>query len=295
MIIALSPTINIMGKIYALILEGDNFYVGYTDRPNGDRFLEHFDNNGSAWTKLHPAKQVLEFKDGTKDDEDELTLKYMNQYGWWRVRGGKWCQVTMTACPEALLQKQGISLPKPIKSPEKVNQKEPIVIRSPLVCTRCGRKSHTADKCFAKMMSDGISPVPDTTSFTNSNFSRDLGTPSHHSGLGMNTIFRFSGSNDSRLFGSNVPRTAMNVKFVVPPRVMASPPSESSKKRKFESRETSKPSNQTRLSTKKSPFERSLGSKYKHGCFRCGRTNHNALTCYAKSNINGDELDGVNK
>lgn len=97
--------------IYVLLLENNKWYVGYTNRINGDRFLEHFDEKGSEWTKLHKPIQVMLFKEGSIDDEKTTTLEYMEKYGWYNVRGGPWCKVSMTEPPNELKPK---NLPKPL-------------------------------------------------------------------------------------------------------------------------------------------------------------------------------------
>ena len=133
--------------IYVLLLEHRKLYVGYSERPIGDRFIEHFNYRASKWTSMHQPVQVFEFHEGGKQDENELTLKMMEKYGWWNVRGGSWCQVDMQTCPKALLNRQGVQLPIPIKQDRVVSKK---TIRKIESCSRCGRNSHTAIKCYAK-------------------------------------------------------------------------------------------------------------------------------------------------
>jgi predicted GIY-YIG superfamily endonuclease len=77
------------GKVYVLQLECNKYYIGYTERQRDERFLEHFQNNGSKWTKKYKPLDVLKIISGTLQDEDEITLQYMKKYGWWNVRGGK--------------------------------------------------------------------------------------------------------------------------------------------------------------------------------------------------------------
>lgn len=106
--------------IYVLLLEHEKWYIGYTERENGERFLEHFKIEGAKypgakWTQLHNPLQVMEFRKGTKDDENELTITYMKKYGWWNVRGGIYCQVEMTTPPKCLIP----NLPKEIHTATK--------------------------------------------------------------------------------------------------------------------------------------------------------------------------------
>ncbi len=111
------------GIVYALELKNGFKYIGWTARSNLERIDEHINGEGSKWTKLHGFVGLLEQFPGTEEDEDKLTLSYMKKYGWWKVRGGKWCAVNMRFPPKEL---------------------------SPSGCSRCGRKNHTTNQCFAK-------------------------------------------------------------------------------------------------------------------------------------------------
>src|SRR5665647_802291 len=91
--------------IYALLLEHGKIYVGYTERPNGERFLEHFNGDGSKWTQKYKPIEVIEFRQGTLEDEHKVTLEYMKMYGWYNVRGSYYCQVEMTKPPKELMPK----------------------------------------------------------------------------------------------------------------------------------------------------------------------------------------------
>ena len=46
--------------IYVLLLEENKFYVGYSERAVGERFIEHFNYQGSKWTTctLHLCNTV---------------------------------------------------------------------------------------------------------------------------------------------------------------------------------------------------------------------------------------------
>jgi ribosomal protein L37E len=124
--------------IYVLLLEQRKIYVGYSARPVGDRFIEHFNYHGSKWTSTYRPLEVLQVIEGGHDEENELTLQMMQQYGWWNVRGGKWCQVNLASCPTELLQRQNLKLPKRIQRAESLS------------CKRCGRNTHVAKDCFAR-------------------------------------------------------------------------------------------------------------------------------------------------
>ena len=96
--------------IYILQLEQGKFYVGYTERENGSRFLEHFSGAGSKWTQIYKPIQVIEWMDGDQEDENRITLELMAKYGWWNVRGGKWCCVDMKKPPNELIPPKPLTL-----------------------------------------------------------------------------------------------------------------------------------------------------------------------------------------
>jgi predicted GIY-YIG superfamily endonuclease len=85
--------------IYVLELENNFFYVGKThDIKN--RLKQHSKGKGSAWTKIHHFKRLhKEYTFDTEKPEDEeywenfITLKFMKEKGWKKVRGGFWCNI----------------------------------------------------------------------------------------------------------------------------------------------------------------------------------------------------------
>ncbi|ARF11873.1 hypothetical protein Klosneuvirus_3_8 [Klosneuvirus KNV1] len=169
--------------IYVLLLEKDKWYVGYTDRKDGERFTEHFTGNGSKWTQLYKPVQVMEWRKGTLEDENTVTLEFMEKYGWWNVRGGSYCNVEMSKPPKQLTPKlpKSITTTTKMKTPNiaKIQVKPPespinttkrifkngywrtIKVTTPktnkniantdeLNCSRCGNDGHTQEKCYAK-------------------------------------------------------------------------------------------------------------------------------------------------
>ncbi|ARF11227.1 hypothetical protein Klosneuvirus_1_84 [Klosneuvirus KNV1] len=138
--------------IYVLLLEKDKWYVGYTDRMDGERFTEHFTGNGSKWTQIYKPVEVMEWRDGTLEDENKVTLEYMQKYGWWNVRGGSYCNVEMSKPPKQISPE----LPKPIKQAKVTSKKKTRINKSSkqttvtiATCYRCGREGHYVDACYA--------------------------------------------------------------------------------------------------------------------------------------------------
>lgn len=78
-----------------LELNNLKYYVGQTT--TSERLQAHFKGKGSAWTKLHGVKAILETVDIDVGDyhhaeiiENRKTIECMNIYGWENVRGGFW-------------------------------------------------------------------------------------------------------------------------------------------------------------------------------------------------------------
>lgn len=77
-----------MGFIYVLQLEQEKYYIGKTNNLDF-RLEQHFNSDGSKWTKLYKPIKVIELIELNDDyDEDKYTLKYMKKYGISNVRGG---------------------------------------------------------------------------------------------------------------------------------------------------------------------------------------------------------------
>jgi predicted GIY-YIG superfamily endonuclease len=75
---------------YVLSLEGGNIYVGVTYNFN-QRIAQHMAGTGAKWTRLHKPLEVIEIiLDVTPATENEVTLRYIEEYGPARVRGGSW-------------------------------------------------------------------------------------------------------------------------------------------------------------------------------------------------------------
>lgn len=146
---------DIKSFIYILQLEKDKYYVGFTERKDGERFKEHFTGNGSLWTKTYKPIQVIEWRKGTLEDEDRVTLEMMNKYGWWNVRGGKWCSLVMETPPIELYQSTIPSLVTIVSSFISHVINKPTYIQSSMHCYRCGRNNHLVKSCYAKTHING--------------------------------------------------------------------------------------------------------------------------------------------
>lgn len=116
-----------MVYIYIIQLEKEKYYIGKTNNPQF-RLENHFNLNGSAWTKKYKPNTVLELIPNCDDyDEDKHTIKYMEKYGINNVRGGSFCEIKLT-------DNNVITLEQMIKS---VTNK----------CYICGKDDHFANEC----------------------------------------------------------------------------------------------------------------------------------------------------
>ncbi len=151
-----------MVSIYVLKLENNKFYVGKTNNPI-IRLEQHFNNNGSAWTKVNKPIDIIEIIPNCDEfDEDKYTIKYMKQYGIDNVRGGSFCNIeleeehinTITRMINGSNNKcyncggnHFYSFCSLMKKNEYNNCKNNVLTK--LICERCERTGHTIDDCYA--------------------------------------------------------------------------------------------------------------------------------------------------
>lgn len=91
--------------IYVLKLEKGKYYIGKTNNPQF-RLDNHFNSNGSEWTRLYKPLSVLELRPNCDDyDEDKITRQYMDKYGIDNVRGGSFVSVKLKKAAIDTLQR----------------------------------------------------------------------------------------------------------------------------------------------------------------------------------------------
>ena len=116
--------------IYVLQLEQRKYYIGKTNNPTF-RLENHFNSNGSAWSKkFRPTKVVELIPDCDDYDEDKYTKKYMAKYGIENVRGGSYVQLELSEFHTEALKMEIWA----------ANDR----------CTQCGRHGHFVKDCYAK-------------------------------------------------------------------------------------------------------------------------------------------------
>ena len=138
-----------------LKLERGKWYVGRSTDPM-NRFLAHFDAGGSAWTRKYAVVQVHEVRPMTSLlEEDHVTEEYMAEFGVENVRGGSYCQLELPAAVVDVLQRKLLHADNLCV---RCGAADHYVADCP-VCARCGRDSHTAERCYAKTHVNGGPPT----------------------------------------------------------------------------------------------------------------------------------------
>ena len=163
-------------NVYVLRLEGGKFYVGKSEDVQ-KRFQEHRDGHGSEWTRLHkPIKMEAIHPNVSAFEEDMKTKEYMAMYGVENVRGGSYCQTTLTSaqlntlktemrgatdvcnlcgspghfmkdCPQ---RKRTAWMCEKCDAPFPTKREAEAHEMTCIVCNRCGRPGHNRTECYAK-------------------------------------------------------------------------------------------------------------------------------------------------
>jgi len=116
-------------NIYVLRLEGGKYYIGKSNDIM-NRYQQHLDGQGAAWTKLHsPVSLEKTVSTVSAFDEDKITLEYMAKYGIDNVRGGSYCQCVLSKFHRQHLNEQ--------------------IWNAKGLCSNCGRGGHFVKNCYA--------------------------------------------------------------------------------------------------------------------------------------------------
>ena len=116
-----------MVSIYVLKLEQNKYYIGKSQNVYS-RIQNHFNGNGSVWTKKYKPIDIVEVIPNCSNfDEDKYTKIYMSQYGIDNVRGGAYVTTD-------LRQYEKNSLRKELNN---IHER----------CFKCGKKGHYVDMC----------------------------------------------------------------------------------------------------------------------------------------------------
>ena len=116
-----------MVSVYVLRLEQNKYYIGVSKNVY-KRIQEHFNSNGSQWTKLYNPIDIVEVIPNCDIyDEDKYTKKYMFNYGIDNVRGGSYVTIKLEQNTLQLLNKEQYTIKN--------------------CCFKCGSNDHYINKC----------------------------------------------------------------------------------------------------------------------------------------------------
>lgn len=119
-----------MTDLYILALENNKYYVGKTKNPNY-RITQHFENNGSDFTKLYKPLTIINIIHDIDDFmEDRYVEMLMNIYGINNVRGGVYSQIELPRYMIKTLEKK--------------------FIHNADSCFNCGSDDHFVKECIIK-------------------------------------------------------------------------------------------------------------------------------------------------
>jgi hypothetical protein len=125
--------------IYILLLQSHKYYIGKTTNPTF-RINDHFNSNGSEWTKIHTPITIEEIiPDCDPYDEDKYTLKYMETKGIDNVRGGSFSQIKL--------------------SDEQTTLIEQMIKGATDKCYSCGASGHFVKECMEPKLHEYIKLV----------------------------------------------------------------------------------------------------------------------------------------
>ena len=185
-------------SLYVISLEGGKYYVGITNNLQ-QRITQHKEGCGCVWTKKHVFDRLVSSEPLQHSlDEDTKVEKLMMQHGIDNVRGGSYSNIVLTnEQTDALTRKIShannhcLKCDKPGHYAKDCNTKKLVV-----ECSRCGRNSHTKEKCYATTLHLSGIPVKDL------NFCGLCGRDNHSNGNYFAELFKCS--HDSNRYGKKV-------------------------------------------------------------------------------------------
>ncbi|AOM63409.1 hypothetical protein [Heterosigma akashiwo virus 01] len=114
--------------LYILTLENNKFYIGRSTNVY-KRINDHFNNDGTLWTRLYHPKGFKIVEDCKSYDEFEYTIEYMKKYGINSVRGSIFCNIDL--------------------EPEDVAFIEKLINCTENRCYKCKNTGHFASECLS--------------------------------------------------------------------------------------------------------------------------------------------------
>lgn len=95
-----------MEYLYTLQLQDGKYYVGKSSDPDS-RYLQHKKGSGAAWTKKYKPIKLLDTKVLIGEhDETNLTKDLMKKYGIENVRGGSYTTIELDEATKSVLERE---------------------------------------------------------------------------------------------------------------------------------------------------------------------------------------------
>jgi cellular nucleic acid-binding protein len=248
-------------NIYILKLTGGNYYIGKTNNVE-KRFLEHVSGKGSAWTKKHEPIEVSQvISNASPFDEDRYVKEYMHKYGINKVRGG-------TYVTEELDETQECNLKKEIWGANDC-------------CTQCGRKGHFVKNCKSITDVTGRNIYEEDIVWVcdhcNKEYEDKNECAKHEKSCktkkSVKTCFQCGETGHYANECPNQEEETFNCRYC---------------DKEFETQKGAIFHENVHCKSKSKSVAK------KNGCYRCGRSGHYSNDCYAKTDVDGDELDSDN-
>ena len=145
-------------NIYVLLCEQEKYYVGRTTQSIPQRFKQHLDGNGSAWTRKYKPLYVVEKKKNASEwDEDAYVKRWMKSKGIDNVRGGSYCQMKLDDISIAALRREiRGATDQCMKCGQEGHFARHCNYKKSKKCTRCNREGHTKAQCYAKTYIENV-------------------------------------------------------------------------------------------------------------------------------------------
>jgi len=248
--------------VYPLECKLNKYYIGKTKNPKN--INHYFKSRRSAWTDKYEPIKIIECKEGNIFDEDKMVKQYMVKYGIENVRGGSYCKITLDDVDISQIKKE--------------------IKYSFNLCFNCGQKGHFIMDCpyseklninflnsncleFSNNLLNKLNMF-DKNKYKNSNKTNSQNNQNFHYKINKNPQNEFFKNTSHKMVDiSGLKYNILRQKKLYPPKKNLKP-------------------NFSSLTNNSNLYK-----NYSH-CSKCSRDFHEADECYAKTDVNGNNISG---